>query len=194
MPEAQRDAKEGNPPPFTPRPQITVDGVRIPVPPMLDQIRADPFVVLLSGFWGLFVVGLFVWQNWRNNRQQSVVDAYTNKHIENLNTALSAASINTKEERERADRLLKEVTELSMEIGGIRSDMKYANVELAELRKENERLNATVESLVAENRNKDRSISRLTNLNKQILRVIGTNPDTMSGTPQLPAPGDDSTD
>lgn len=187
-----RDTEEGTTLKSTPPGRATTvqsEGLRVPAnSDLFAQLKSDPLVVVMSGFWGLFMIGFIMWTNWRNSRQQSTVDAANNKLVENLNAALNAASLNTRDERDRADRLYKEVSTLNIEIGGIRSDLKYVTEDREEARKEIARLNEIIERLVAESRAKDKSISRLVSTNKQILRAIGSDPDTLSSTPLLPEP------
>ena len=93
--------------------------------------------------------------------------------IEQLNKSLQDAIKLSASERERADKMAEKVSDLSVKVGQLESALSHAEAGKARMEKEVESLRGTVEQLVVEARNKDRSITELVDLNRKILRAMG---------------------
>lgn len=148
---------------------------------ILQSLKNDPGALVVGGLWALYAIWQTIRQNFRDNRQQSSVDKGTAELVAALRLSESEANRKEREEQERADRFARENMELSIDLGGLRSDLKHSHEARAEQKEKLDRATAHIEQLVVEIRNKDRSITELVRQNRQILKAIGSSPDAPEG-------------
>ena len=129
--------------------------------------------ITVGALWGVYVLADKIRRDSRDRKKQADADTTENSLHAQLSQSLSAANATITQERDRADKLTKEVGELSNKVGRQEVQLEHANKTISSLEKTVERLRGTVEELVFENRNKDRSITELVALNKQLLRAMG---------------------
>lgn len=137
-------------------------------------LQNDPGALIIGALWGLTTIGNQIRESRRNQRTQSLVDAGSATLNTNLQKAYESQTVTLREERDRADRLANAMTEVSVELGQLRASLRYVTEDRDETRQEVLRLKETIEQLVVENRNKDKSITQLVSVNRQILRSIGS--------------------
>lgn len=143
--------------------------------------KVDPGTLFIGALWGVYVIGQQVLQNLRTNKTQGSVDSASATLISNLQKGMNEFAAAGRDERERADRLSQNLNDMSQDMGGLRTELKYSTEEREELRKEVARLTSQVEQLVVEIRNKDKSIDSLVDMNRKILRSIGSTTDSLIG-------------
>lgn len=157
----------------------------------LANLRTDPGALIVGGIWALVAIWYHITQNARTGRQQAVVDKATSTLVASLQTSMTHTAEMAQEERDRADRLMLENTNLNVTIGELKSDIKHAIAQRDELAAQMAAAKITVDQLVTENRNKDRSITHLTELNRKLLESIGSSGGALE---KAPAPNGDSDD
>lgn len=144
---------------------------------------------LPKGMLGLLMGGcialIWIGQSLRRDKQES-------KLIEQLRSVAQDAIDNLKKERERADAINQRLLEMIESSSRNQAMLEHANANLAlELACKNQllekiaQLETTVEQLVTEVHNKDRSISELVRLNRQLLSTLPHEP------PRIGYDGDD---
>lgn len=141
--------------------------------------KESPSGVLVGVAWALYVIVTHIAQNVRNSRQQSLVDRGSSSLVTSLQTMATNANTIAQQERDRADRLTRESMELNAEIGALRSDLTHCREARADATAKLTQAEEVIEQLVVENRNKDQSITQLVELNKHLLRTMGSSVDTL---------------
>lgn len=137
-------------------------------------IFKDPGALIVGAFWGLYVIGQQIYNTRLQNRKQGSVDSASSVLIGNLQKGMNEFAAASRDERERADRLSQNLNDMSQEMGSLRAELRHANEDRVELKQEVALLTSQVEQLVVEIRNKDKSIESLVDLNRKILRSIGS--------------------
>lgn len=152
---------------------------------ILQALRNDPGTLLgallVGGLWALYAIGQKIFADLRNNRQQASVDKGTSELVAAIRQDRDEANKAAKEDQERADRFARENMELSIDLGGLRADLRHEREARAEMKEKLDRATLHIEQLVVENRNKDRSITELVRQNRQILKAIGSSPEAPEG-------------
>lgn len=149
----------------------------------LQSIRNDPGALLVGGIWALIAIYQHLTQHVRQGRQQAVVDRATGSLVSSLQASMTHTTQMAQEERDRADRLMLENTNLNVQIGEHKSDLKHALSQRDEFAGALEQARTTIDQLVTENRNKDRSITHLTGLNRKLLEAFGASPGALELAP-----------
>lgn len=137
------------------------------------ELGAASGAAVVGACWAVWTFYKSIRGDIRDAKQQAVVDGTTNAILASLRSTLEDALRESKVERERADRLGQQLTELGRSVGALEASLAHALERRQELEERVEHLNETVEELVQENRNKDRSIDELVKLNRQLLINIG---------------------
>ncbi len=152
------------------------------------------------GLAGLLIAACIalVWigQSLRRDKQESKLVAQLQESLEASNAAMAAANAIAAQERQRADLISSQLLALSVSASRANVLMEAMSRDLERESTTNENLKQrivhlehTVESLVLEIRNKDKSIGELVKLNRQLLASLPT-PSTPPGytVHQLPSP------
>lgn len=140
---------------------------------LLEAIKGNLGALAVGAAWMLYVVGDKILRDKQERKQQADTVKGAGSLIEQLNKSLQDAIRLHNAERERADKMADKVSDLGMKVGQLESALKHAEEGKARVEEEVHQLRASVERLVIEARNKDKSIAELVDLNRKILRTMG---------------------
>ena len=139
----------------------------------IEAIRNNLGALAVGAAWMLYVIGDKVLRDKQDRKQQADTVKGAGSLIEQLNKSLQDAIRLHNSERERADKMADKVSQLGIKVGQLESALKHAEEGKARVEEEVHQLRSSVERLVVEARNKDKSIAELVDLNRKILRAMG---------------------
>lgn len=141
---------------------------------ILDAIRNNVGALSVGALWMIYILGDKVWKDNQDRKKTKNTDGVENSLMKSLTESREAATKQAETERTRADALSSKVSELSLQVGQLTAKLEYSEKGRTEAEEEVEEMKETVEALVIENRNKDKSISELVDLNRKLLRSVGS--------------------
>lgn len=143
---------------------------------IFETVKNNGGALAVGALWMLYVIGDKVWKDAQERKKTKETDKAEGSLIGNLAEALKNAQERGLNDRTRADDYAIKYADLSAEVGTLRAKLEFAEKRAERAEEEVEELRDTVETLVIENRNKDKSINQLVDLNRKLLRSMGTTP------------------
>lgn len=138
-----------------------------------DLLKTNMGGLVVGALWMIYAIGDKVLRDKTSRKSGDQEVKGTGGLIDQLNASLRDAISLHKMERERADAMANKVAELSAEVASMKATLKFTEERKEALESEVKSLRCTVEQLVIEARNKDRSITELVELNRKMLRSMG---------------------
>lgn len=141
---------------------------------IIDAIRNNGGALGVGALWMIYILGDKVWKDTQDRKKTKDTDKIESSLMKSLSESLANATKQAEAERTRADALGSKATELSLQVGQLSAKLEYTEKGKTEAEEKVEEMQETVEALVIENRNKDKSITELVDLNRKLLRSVGS--------------------
>lgn len=149
----------------------------------IAEVFKEAIVVGGSGAVGVWAVYSIVRKLYNENKQREAIDTANTDTIKSLRQMHVESQEVIRNERDRADAYAKKLQEFSEVMGQTKAELKHAQEHRDALTLEVVDFKQTIAQLVEENRNKDRSINELVDMNRKLLRVLSPRPAIPNGIP-----------